>query len=141
MITPAELYSITTVSFIVPWLYLWVSGSLSTGKMIILLFFYDLILTIEAGINSNVLFIALLHVVTIPVFFGLIYVDLVAENRANFSCFVCGKVIAGTDVVQTVKRSLNGRHKNVLVHAACIDLQNKDRKTFSRRRFRSGIPP
>jgi hypothetical protein len=140
MITPAEIYSITTISFIIPWLFLWISGNLSTGKMIIFLFFFDIVLTIEAGINSNVILIALLHVITIPVFFGLIYFDLIEENKAKFSCFVCGMAIAKADSVQTVKRSVNGRHKSVLVHAACIDLQHKDRKTFSRRKFRSGIP-
>lgn len=140
MISAPELYSITTASFVIPWLYLWVSGTLSTAKMIVLLFFFDLVLTIEAGINSNVLFIALLHVITIPVFFGLVYADLVEENRTKFSCFVCGKVIAESDAIHILRRSVSGRQKNVLVHAVCIDLQNKDRKGFSRRRFRYGIP-
>ncbi len=137
---PTTIYSITTVSFIIPWLVLWFSGTLSTGRMIILLFIYDMVLTIEAGINSNVLLIALFHVVTIPVFFGLIYFDIVEENKAKFSCFVCGKAIGETEVTETVKRSVNARHKNVLVHASCIDLQNKDRKSFPSRKFRAGIP-
>ena len=60
-------------------------------------------LTIEAGINSNVLLIYLLHVITIPVFFGLIYIDLVEENRSKFSCFVCGRPIEQTESTETVK--------------------------------------
>lgn len=140
MVSPTEIYSITTIVFVLPWIYLWISGTLSTAKMTVLLFVYDLVLTIEAGINSNVLLIALLHVITIPVFFGLIYLDLLEENKRNFSCFVCGKPIQSTEIARTAKRFMNGRYRNVLVHAACIDLQHKDRKTFSRRIFRSGIP-
>ncbi len=107
--------------------------------MIVLLFFFDLTLTIEAGINSNVLLIALLHVITIPVFFALIYIDLVEENKIKFSCFVCGKAIAESEAIHTLRRS-SGRQRTVLVHNACIDLQTRDRKGFSRGRFRSGIP-
>lgn len=134
------IYSITTVSFIIPWLVLWFSGTLSTGRMIILLFIFDMVLTIEVGVNSNVLLIALFHVVTTPVFFGLIYFDIIEENKKRFGCFVCGKAIGETETTEMLKRSVNGRNKGVLVHAACIDLVNKDNKSFSRREFRNGIP-
>lgn len=97
-------------------------------------------LTIEAGLNSNVLLIYLLHVVTIPVFFGLIYIALLEENKEKFSCFMCGRPIDQTQSIETVRHSMNGRRKNVLVHAECIDLQSKDRKSFSKRKFRAGIP-
>lgn len=140
LLNPTEIYSITTISFVVPWLLLWFTGKLSMGKMIVLLFCFDMILTIEAGINSNVLFIALLHVVTIPVFFALIYLDVVEEQKTRFSCFICGKAILPTETTETVKKLVNGRHRGVLVHAACIDLQNKDRKAFSSRQFKKGIP-
>ena len=108
--------------------------------MIVLLFIFDMVLTIEAGINSNVLLIALFHLVTIPVFFGLIYFDILEENKAKFSCFVCEKQVGETESTETVKRLVNGKHKSVLVHAAGIGLENKDRKSFSRRKFRKGIP-
>lgn len=140
MITPADIYSVTTISFVVPWLVLWMTGTLSTGKMIVLLFFFDATLTIEAGLNSNVLLIALLHVITIPVFFGLIYFDLVEENKTKFSCFVCGKAIVQEDSTQTVRRTVNGRRKSVLVHTNCISLHHTDRKSFPERKFRRGIP-
>jgi hypothetical protein len=134
------IYSITTISFVAPWLLLWFSGTLSTGKMIILLFCFDMVLTIEAGLNSDVLLIYLLHVITIPVFFGLIYIDIVEENKTKFSCFICGKAISQLDPSETVKRTMNGRLRNVLVHQTCIDLQGQDRKSFSRSKFRKGIP-
>jgi hypothetical protein len=137
---PSTIYSITAVSFILPWLVLWFSGTLSTGKMIVLLFIFDMVLTIEAGINSNVLLIALLHVITIPVFFGLIYFDILEEHKTKFSCFICGKPVGESESSETVKRLVSGRHRSVLVHAACIGLENKDRKAFSRRAFRKGIP-
>ena len=136
----STIYSITTVFFIIPWLILWFSGTLSIGKMIVFLFIFDMVLTIEAGINSNVLLIALFHVVTIPVFFGLIYFGIFEENKVKFSCFVCGKQVGETESTETVERLVNGRHKSVPVHSACIGLENKDRKSFSRRKFRKGIP-
>jgi hypothetical protein len=140
LLEASTIYSITTLSFVIPWLVLWLIGTLSTGKMIVLLFCFDIVLTIEAGLNSNVLLIYLLHVVTIPVFFGLIYVDIVHENKAKFSCFICGKALDQSAVTEPVKRFVDGRHKTVLVHVACIDLHNKDRKSFSSRKFRKGIP-
>ena len=140
MTDAATIYSITATFFIIAWLLLWFFGTLSTGKMILLLFCFDMVLTIEAGLNSDVLLIYLLHVVTIPVFFGLIYFALLEENKEKFSCFICERPVDQTQSIETVMRSVNGRRKNVLVHAECIDLQSKDRKSFSIRKFRGGIP-
>jgi len=136
----ATIYSITATFFIIPWLLLWFFGTLSTGKMILLLFCFDMVLTIEAGLNSNVLLIYLLHVITIPVFFGLIYISLLEENKEKFSCFICERPVEQTQSIETVMRSVNGRRKRVLVHPECIDLESKDRKSFSLRKFRAGIP-
>ncbi len=137
-ITP--IFTLTGISFIVPWLLLWFSGKLSIGKMIMLLFVFDIVLTIEAGIESNVVEIYVLHVITIPAFFGLIYLDILAEQKAHFSCFICGKAIAASEPSESVKKLVDGRYTAVLVHVACIELDNKHRKTFSGRLFRKGIP-
>lgn len=108
--------------------------------MIILLFFFDIVLTIEAGVVSNLELIALLHMITIPAFFALIYLDVIAQHKSEFTCFVCGIVAAHDEPTEMVKRIVNGRRRNVLVHERCVKLQGSERKAFRSKIFKKGIP-
>lgn len=108
--------------------------------MILLLFVFDIVLTLEAALESNVIEVYVLHVVTIPGFFGLIYMDIMAEHKTNFSCFICGKSIATSEPTESVKKMFGGRYRAFLVHSACIGLDHNQRKAFSSRIFRKGIP-
>ncbi|MGH2639895.1 MAG: hypothetical protein ACRDF4_11560 [Rhabdochlamydiaceae bacterium] len=139
-LNPLTLYAITTIAFAIPWPTLWYFNSLSTVKMVVLLFCFDIVLTIEAALYSDVILIAVLHVITVPAFFGLIYFDLMQEQKKTFRCFVCGKNIEEDEDVDTVRRSLEGRRKNVLVHSSCVNLGGNDRKAFSEKLFKKGIP-
>ena len=108
--------------------------------MILLLFAFDMALTIEAGVVSNIMLIALLHMITIPAFFALIYLDLMDQHRLEFTCFVCGVGLAQGEPAETVRRIINGRRRNALVHQHCVRLDNTERKAFRSRLFRKGIP-
>ena len=140
MSDPNAIYLITAIAFVMIWSGLWIGGILSVGKMILLLFLFDITLTVEAGLKSDVLMIALLHVVTIPCFFGLIYLDLIDQHRSSFSCFVCGKGISQSEQADSLKLMVNVRYRSSLVHKACVSIGQNDRKTFARSRFRNGIP-
>ena len=140
MIAEVILYAITIAAFAVATPILWRLHRLNTLRLCLLLFIVDITLTIEAAFYSDIVLIAVLHVITIPAFFGLIYVDLVKQHRTYFTCFVCGKVVKEDDELSTVSRYVNGASRKVNVHAACIDLDNRHRKSFSKSRFRNGIP-
>lgn len=126
--------------FAVAWLLFWFATDLSIAKMILLLFAFDMALTIEAGFDSNVTLIALLHVITIPAFFALIYADIMNQHRSEFTCFVCGVAVAQGEPTETVKRIIGGRRRSVLVHEHCVKLDSSERKAFRGRLFRKGIP-
>ena len=108
--------------------------------MIVLLIFFDIVLTIEAGIVSNIALIALLHMVTIPAFFALIYLDVMAQHKSEFTCFICVVAAANDEPTEMVKRMVNGRRRSVLVHERCVTLQDSERKAFRSRLFKKGIP-
>jgi hypothetical protein len=108
--------------------------------MVFFLFTLDIGLTIEAALYSDILLIALLHVVTIPAFFGLIYLDLVQQHKTKFRCFVCGKIVQETEELERVNRFVDGQRKEASVHSACIGLDRQQRKTFSKNSFKKGIP-
>lgn len=108
--------------------------------MVVLLFCLDISLTIEGALYSDVVLIAVLHVITIPAFFALIYIDLTKQQKTDFRCFVCGRLVEESEEIETVKRVVNGEPRNVTVHSTCIDLGSKERKAFSKERFRRGIP-
>lgn len=108
--------------------------------MIVLLFAIDITLTVEAALYSDIVLIAVLHVITIPALIGLIYLDIVQEHKSYFRCFVCGKLIEVEEEIETISRTIKGKPKNVLVHTKCIQLEGKDRKKISSRVFRHGIP-
>lgn len=134
------LYAITSSFFAISLPVLWYFKKLTTGRMVLLLFILDIALTIEAAVYSDIVLIALLHVVTIPAFFALIYLDLIQQHKTKFRCFICGRTIQESEQADTVKRLLAGQPKEVSVHSSCIGLERDQRKTFSRNSFRKGIP-
>ncbi len=79
--------------------------------MVILLFVLDIAMTIEAALYSDIVLIALLHVITIPVFFALIYLDLVQQHKTKFRCFICGRNILEEEKAETVRRTVGGQKK------------------------------
>lgn len=134
------IYAITATCFAFLWISLWFVSSFSIGRMILILFAFDTVLTIEAGIVSNILLIAILHMITIPAFFALIYLDLMGQHRSEFTCFVCGVALAQGEAAETVRRIINGRRRTVLVHDQCVRLDTGERKAFPSRLFKKGIP-
>ena len=134
------LYLATMLIFVAGLPGLWLLHKITTGRVIALLFSVDITITIEAAFFSDIVLIAILHVITIPAFFGLIYFDLVRQHRTEFRCFVCGKLVEEKEEIDVVKRHVNGSSKNVTIHAACINVDSKQRKAFSSRLFRKGIP-
>ena len=133
-----DLYLVTIFAFLAPWPLFWQTKKLSTGKMIFLLFCLDIALTIEGAFYGQVEMIALLHVFTIPAFFSIIYFDLRKQSNDQYRCFICGKVIEPNEEMSRVTRGA-GR-KNASVHESCIDLNNLERKRFSKKTFGKGIP-
>jgi len=140
MIDAYTLYAVTSSLFVVSLPILWYFKKLSTGKMVLLLFVLDISLTIEAALYSDIVLIAVLHVITIPAFFGLIYLDLVQQHKTKFQCFICGKIIQDSEQTDTLKRFVDGNKKEINVHSACIGLQKDERKAFSKNSFKEGIP-
>ena len=107
-------------------------------RSLITLFALDSALTIEVAIYGDVVSIAFLHMVTIPVFFAMIYLDLRQHHKNQFNCFLCGKEIALDEESSSVRRVVIGRITDVNVHSECIDPGEK--KAVSERIFRKGIP-
>ncbi|MDH2901844.1 MAG: hypothetical protein PXY39_12825 [archaeon] len=140
MVDPFLVYGITTVFLMVPWPILWKKQELTTLRMIVLLFILDSVLTIEAALYSDIVLIAILHVVTVPALIGLIYLDLVQQHKSYFKCFICGKQIRADEEIETINRTLEGKPIHVIVHSECIRLERTDRKGISSRVFRKGIP-
>jgi uncharacterized protein YlaI len=123
-----------------PWPILWKKQELTTLRMIVLLFILDSVLTIEAALYSDIVLIAILHVVTVPALIGLIYLDLVQQHKSYFKCFICGKQIRADEEIETINRTLEGKPIHVIVHSECIRLERTDRKGISSWIFRKGIP-
>ena len=140
MVSELVLYALTSLSFAMSLPIVWYVGKLTIGKMVFLLFILDITLTIEAAFYSDIVLIAILHVITIPAFFALIYLDLVQQHKTIYKCFICGKMIQESEASDVVKRLLNGQQKEINVHAACIGLERHQRKSFSKNSFKKGIP-
>jgi hypothetical protein len=119
---------------------LWRLSKLTILKIIIILFVLDIALTLEAALYSDILLIAVLHIITIPALIGLIYFDLINQHKLQFKCFICEKQIKANEEIETVNRTIQGKPTAVIVHAACIHLETKERKGISSRVFRRGIP-
>jgi len=137
---PVTLYLLTVSPFCVGLFAIWILRILSTGKIVLLLFALDISLTVEAALYSDIVLIAVLHVITIPAFFGLIYFDLVKQHNSDFRCFICGKMVKDSEDIQIIKRYIKGVKRDLTVHRECISLDQKQRKAFSRNTFRKGIP-
>ncbi len=140
MVSESVLYAFTLLVTSLTWPLLWSSKSLTTLRVIILIFVLDTVLTIEAAFYSDVVVIAVLHIITIPIFFGLIYFDLIKQHRSDFRCFICGRRIETEEPFHSVQRSVDGKLSGVMVHESCIRLDQKDRKKISRWIFKKGIP-
>lgn len=140
LIGEIELYSLTTLVLAIPLPILWYTSNLTIGRAVVLLFVLDITMTIEAAFYSDIVWIAVLHVITIPAFFALIYFDLVQQHKTKFQCFICGKPIEESQQSENLKRFVNGREKEMIVHASCIGLNKRERKSFSRNSFKKGIP-
>jgi hypothetical protein len=140
MMNAYTLYALTSLLFSISLPVLWYLKELSIGKMVLLLFFLDIALTIEAAFYSDIVLIAVLHVITIPAFFALIYLDLVQQNKTKFRCFVCGQAIQESQQADTVNRLSGSDRKEVNVHSVCIGLESHERKAFSKNSFKKGIP-
>jgi hypothetical protein len=140
MIEEYILFAITSSFFAISLPALWYLKKLTLGKMVILLFMLDITMTIEAALYSDIVLIALLHVVTIPAFFALIYLDLVQQHKTKYCCFICGRNILEEEKAEMVRRTVGGQKKEINVHASCIDLEGHQRKAFSSKSFKKGIP-
>ncbi|SRR5579863_656226 len=140
LISELELYGITTLLTSLPAPILWRMKKFTTLKMIIILFALDMIMTIEAAFFSDIVLIAVLHIITIPALIALIYFDLVSQHKTYFKCFICGKAVQAEEEIETVNRTVQGKQTHVIVHSGCISLERKERKRISSRVFRRGIP-
>jgi hypothetical protein len=140
MVSELVLYVVTCLLFAVTLPTVWFAKKLTIGRMVFLLFVLDIALTIEAAFYSDVVVIAVLHVITIPAFFALIYFDLVQQHKTKFRCFICGKPIQESEQSEVVRRFVDGQQKEINVHASCIELERHQRKTFSKNSFKKGIP-
>lgn len=140
MIDAYILYAVTSSIFAISLPIIWYFKNLTTGKMVLLLFILDIALTIEAALYSDIVLIAVLHVITIPAFFALIYLDLVQQHKTKFSCFICGKTIQESDQSDIVRRLAEGEKREISVHSSCIDLERDQKKAFSKDSFKKGIP-
>jgi hypothetical protein len=140
LIEESLLYSVTAAIFAACWLFFWYFHRISTSKTVVVLFAADISITIEAALYSDIVLIAILHVITIPAFFLLIYVDLIKQHNTEFRCFLCGKLAQPSEELTAIRRFVNGRPTNVTVHKSCIDLDRNNRKAFSKNKFKSGIP-
>ena len=134
------VYVTSIVILLLPWPILLRAKRLGTLSMLILLFVLDIVLTVEAALYSDILLIALLHVITIPALILIIYFDLVKQHRSYFRCFICGKEIKSEDELETMRRAVMGKSNKVLAHSNCIMLDEKQKKKISSSVFRHGIP-
>lgn len=138
MASALEPYFVTTILFVLVVFAIYAMRVFTIMRLVGVLFVLDSALTLEAALYSDVISIAFLHIITIPAFFFLIYLDLIHNHRNSFRCFLCGKEIeVGTETV-SIKRTVNRRYANSNVHLECLSIG--ERKAFSERKFRRGIP-
>lgn len=140
MVAELGLYLLSSIGVGSLWPILWYEWGYSTQVTISILFALDVVVAIEAAFYSNIVLIAVLHVITIPSFFALIYVDLVRQQNSEFRCFLCGKLIEQGEEITVIGRHAKGRKKKVSVHQKCVIIDQKDRKSFSKGKFKNGIP-
>lgn len=140
MIGELSLYAFTSAVLFLPWPFIWQARKLTILRMVILLFSWDSALTIEAAYYANIVFIGVLHVITIPAFLGLVYFDLAKQNKSLFTCFICSTQIKADEGLESVSRVVGPLETKVSVHVSCIEPGRKEKKAFSGRIFRKGIP-
>ncbi|MDG7001037.1 MAG: hypothetical protein JRN15_18230 [Nitrososphaerota archaeon] len=140
MVDQLAVYLLSSIGIGSFWPMLWYVWGYSTKQTVSVLFVLDIAVTIEAAFYSNILLIAVLHVITIPAFFAVIYIDLLRAQSSEFQCFLCEKPIEQGEETTKIRRSFGRRKKNMTVHKKCIDIGVKDKKSFSESKFRNGIP-
>ncbi|MGI0079695.1 MAG: hypothetical protein ACRECH_08725 [Nitrososphaerales archaeon] len=140
MIEELSLYALTSAVSFLAWPFIWREGKLTTLRMVILLFFWDIALTIEAAFYANIVFIGVLHVVTIPALLGLLYFDLLKQNKTVFTCFICSRQIRPEEEMESVTRVVRALETKVSVHVSCVEVGRRERKALSGRIFKRGIP-
>lgn len=140
MVSELTVYLLSSIGIGSLWPILWYAWGYSTRETISVLFALDIVVTIEAAFYSNIVLIAVLHVITIPAFFTIVYIDLMRQQNSEFKCFLCRRQIEQGEEIVVIRRAVRGRKKNASVHKKCIDVDRKDRKSFSKNRFRNGIP-
>jgi hypothetical protein len=135
----AELYliSLTAAISALSLLVLWRLGSLTTMRAVLLLFIVDIVMTLEAAVYSDIVLIAVLHVITIPALFGLIYLDLFNQHRSYTQCFICSGKVKNEDAL-TVKRNIRGQPLEILAHKKCVSLESDERKALSNNQLKKG---
>ena len=107
MVAEISLYFLSAVTIGCLWPILWYWLGYSAKITVSILFALDAVVTIEAALYSNVVLIAVLHVITIPTFFAIIYVDLVRQQNSEFRCFLCGKSIEHGEETTLIHRHLD----------------------------------
>ena len=140
MIGELPLYALTTTLSFLAWPFIWRAGELTTLRMVVLLFFWDIALTIEAAFYANIVFIGVLHVITIPALLALLYFDLLKQNKSTFTCFVCSGQIRPDEGMESVTRMIKGVKTKVSVHVSCVEPGRREKKALSGSMFRRGIP-
>jgi hypothetical protein len=140
LLDEAVLLLLTGVGSVLVVPLLWKLRAYSTLNLILLLFTADIVMTIEAALYSDLVMIAFLHVFSIPAFFVLIYFDLVKEHRSYSKCFICGKSFESQEEVEAVVRNIGGQPHSFQVHKSCVRVEANERKAFSKKLFRRGIP-
>ena len=140
MLNEQLLYLMSALFLVGPVSILLYRRNLSAFRMIVLLFVLDTVLTIEAAFYADVTLIAVLHVITIPAFIVLIYVDLVNQSNTEFKCFICERRILSDEKSETISRLEQRKPVKVLIHSKCIEPGRRTKKAISGRLFRKGIP-
>lgn len=140
LIDEVLVYCVSSAALLSLWPLAWKMEKLTILRMVIALFVWDSVLTIEAAYYGNILLIAILHVITIPALLSLLYFDLIKQGKSSYTCFVCSKPILAVEQMETLSRIVEGAETKFAAHTFCLDLGRKERKVISRRNFRRGIP-
>jgi hypothetical protein len=131
------VYFLSILPFFFSLPILWRARKLTILRIVILLFVFDSLLTLEAAFYGNVVFIAILHVVTIPAFLSLLYFDLLNLSKKSFTCFICSKRILPGEDVESLSRIVEGVENKFLAHSSCLSKER--RASISKLKFKNGI--
>lgn len=134
------LYAFTTLASLGILPFFRRARNLTVFRIVIVLFVLDSVLTVEAAFYANIVFIGILHVITIPAFLVLLYLDLTKQSKDSFTCFVCSTKIGAEQESETVTRVVKGIKIHAYAHTSCLEPGRKQKKAFSSLIFRRGIP-